>query len=162
VTGFYIRSLLYTSGMECRHIVDHIDKLMNYLNNLGFRYADSELRAVKEKVQETIRVSGESTKPSEELAAKLRIVIDSLHAVVRLEAEVRKIIKLDDSAVPDKLRDYATTKTLSKVQDLLFRETVRSLETGAYRSAIVMGWNLIYDRIREWVFTDAAKLTAFN
>jgi hypothetical protein len=100
---------------------------------------------MKEKIEETIRVNGEGTKPPEDVATKLRIVIDSVHAVVRAQAEARKLLELDDSAVPAKLRDYATSKTLSKVQTLLFEETIRSLESGTYRSAIVMGWNLIYD-----------------
>jgi hypothetical protein len=31
-----------------------------------------------------------------------------------------------------------------------------------YRSAVVMGWNFAYDRIREWIFKDSVKLGAFN
>jgi hypothetical protein len=61
-----------------------------------------------------------------------------------------------------KLQDYAKRGTLTTVQTYLYSEAVKCLETGAYRSAVVMGWNLIYDRLRNWVFTDAARLGSFN
>jgi hypothetical protein len=34
------------------------------------------------------------------------------------------------------------------------------LEVGAFRSAIVMGWNLVYDFVRQWIYDH--KLTEFN
>jgi hypothetical protein len=44
----------------------------------------------------------------------------------------------------------------------LYHDTLRCLQSGAYRAAIVMGWNLTYDFVRRWVFRDEHRRGMFN
>jgi hypothetical protein len=56
-----------------------------------------------------------------------------------------------------KLLAAAVGNTNEKV---FLEETLLCLEVGAYRAAIVMGWNLAFDHLRRFVFVH--KLTEFN
>jgi hypothetical protein len=54
----------------------------------------------------------------------------------------------------------------AKVPDLAERafleEAVNCYKVRAYRAAIVMTWNLAYDHLIRWIFTDAARVSALN
>jgi len=45
---------------------------------------------------------------------------------------------------------------------MFYLETKHCLEAKAFRAAIVMGWNLAYQHLLEWVFRDPDRLSAFN
>jgi hypothetical protein len=76
-------------------------------------------------------------------------------------AESRLTIALDRGGVSLKLRSLPQKLTnLNPAQTALYAETTRCLECGANRSAAVMGWNLAFDYIRQWVFDK--NLIAFN
>jgi hypothetical protein len=45
-------------------------------------------------------------------------------------------------------------------QMIFLDEAITCLRAGAYRAAVVMGWNLAYDHVRRWVFKN--HLPAFN
>jgi hypothetical protein len=48
-------------------------------------------------------------------------------------------------------------------REMMIRETVRCLEAGACRAAIVMAWCLTFDHVRQWIFSSKQKrLKAFN
>ena len=53
-----------------------------------------------------------------------------------------------------------------KVPDLAERafliEVINCYKIKAYRSAIVMVWNLAFDHVQRWVFSDADRLNMFN
>ncbi|MBX3439338.1 MAG: hypothetical protein KF861_17755 [Planctomycetaceae bacterium] len=41
-------------------------------------------------------------------------------------------------------------------------EALLCLGVGAHRAAIVMGWNLAYDHLRRWLFSDQNRIQRFN
>jgi hypothetical protein len=94
------------------------------------------------------------------LGPELRLRMESCTQALANQSQRQKMIALDIDAVPVRLRGLSNRLTLDKSQQDLQAETIRSLESGAYRSAQVMMWNLAYDYIRRWVFVH--KLTEFN
>jgi hypothetical protein len=160
--GFHLRALLYTSNTECRWVIKEIKEAIPQLDKFGLTYPKTELQAACKVLEELVRKSGETTKPPEDVATRLRNIVDCVHATVRTQAKDQRLVLLKTAAVSAKLRALAATGTLDTTQTYLFNETVMSLETGAYRSAIVMGWGLAYDILRRGVYGDAARLVAFN
>lgn len=89
--------------------------------------------------------------------------LDGIKRALDEEANQRQLIELKTGDVSKMLRDLPTTlPTLTDAQKHLLDETTLCLECEAYRSAAVMGWNLAYDYIRQWVFTDQKRLADFN
>lgn len=160
--GFHIRALLYTSSSDVKWVANHVGNLAKKLDDLGFTYPRDQLLAIGKLLDEAIRSSGEKTKMKEEVAHKLRVVVDCVHDTVKTQTKDQRIVLLLSSSVSSKLKDYARRGSLTPRQTYLYNEAVLSIETGAYRSAVVMGWNLAFDIIREWVFGDPVKLAAFN
>jgi hypothetical protein len=77
------------------------------------------------------------------------------------EAHKKQMIALATSDVATELRDLPTKRPrLTDTQMKLLEETIRCLEVQAFRSATVMGWNLAYDIVRQWIFDN--HLTQFN
>lgn len=77
------------------------------------------------------------------------------------EAGSIQLLRLNTADVSPKLRGLRTSlPRLTPSQEFLLQEVYLSIETGAYRSAIVMGWNLAYDYIRQWIFDN--HLAAFQ
>ena len=163
VIGFHVRSCMWTATTECRWVIGHIDKLTKYLDNFGFAYPQNELNSVRQGVGAATKGSrrhlGHRQKPHSD---KLRAVIECVHDTVRSQAQERRLVHLHVGAVSQKLQDLAKTRPFNVRQTYLLQETSRCLETGANRSAIVMGWNLAYDIIRQWMFDDKTKLATFN
>jgi hypothetical protein len=160
--GFHLRALLYTSSIECRWVIKNIKEAIAQLDRLGFTYPRNQFESVAKKLEEVARNSGEKTKTPEDIARELQSIVDCIHDTVKSQAQERRLILLQSSSVSAKLRELAKQGTLNTRQTYLFDETVSNLETGAYRSAVVMGWNLAYDIIRQWVFDDATRRAAFN
>jgi hypothetical protein len=74
----------------------------------------------------------------------------------------QRVLLLDQGVVTERLRQLQNTITGEENQ-IIFADTLRCLETGAYRAAIVMGWNLAYEHLRQWIFRSKRKrLKAFN
>ncbi|MDP3221073.1 MAG: hypothetical protein Q8S73_43720 [Deltaproteobacteria bacterium] len=160
--GFHLRALLYTSTTDCRWVIRSIRSAITELDRLGFAYPRNQLERVAWKLEEVAKSSGETTKAPEEIARDLRTIVDCIHDTVQTQAKEQRLVLLQPSSVSAKLRQLASRGSLNTCQTYLFDETVSNLETGAYRSAVVMGWNLAYDIIRQWVFDGPARLASFN
>ncbi|HAH48399.1 hypothetical protein [Gimesia sp.] len=93
-------------------------------------------------------------------AERLRACVDTLLVVIYEEARERKLIEIKAGYVLEELRQLPTQIQLTQAQDRLFDETIFCIERGAWRAAIVMGWNFAYDYIRQWVFDN--RLADFN
>src|SRR5262249_39192629 len=73
-----------------------------------------------------------------------------------------EVVRINRSAVSDGLRLLHKTASDPYQQEYI-AETIRALETGACRAAIVMGWNIAFDHLRQWIFASPRKrLKAFN
>jgi hypothetical protein len=86
----------------------------------------------------------------------------SLHDHVHAETTKRELALLRTTDVSAQLRAFSTRPDLTEIQRRLADETVRCLQIEAYRSAMVMGWNLVYDILRTWIVADTERLGMFN
>jgi len=48
------------------------------------------------------------------------------------------------------------------VERAFLSEAISCYRVGAYRAAIVMGWNLAFDHTLNWIISDSARVAAFN
>ena len=101
---------------------------------------------------------------------KVTISLDSTNSIrdmmttilncLQKETEEKLMLELLSHDVTPHLRDLPNRVDLNETQQTLHAEVCRCIETGAYRAAVVMAWNLAYDFIRQWVFDN--ELDKFN
>jgi hypothetical protein len=162
LAGFHLRCLFWVQNTPAQSIRTDIEAAMIYLDSLGFSYPRTELSARHKEIEEHEKRHGATALPPNGFSDTLRKVADCVLDVVRNQAVSRNLVTLQTGSVSPKLKDLANQRRLNQTQTNLCDETVRCLETGAYRSAIVMGWNLIYDIFRRWVFDDQKRLADLN
>ena len=92
-------------------------------------------------------------------AAQFEMTIGAIRNALILEANGKPLLLLDTAGVSARLRAL-DAPTLKPAQKLLLDETVACIECGSYHAATVMGWNLAYDFIRDWIFSK--HLASFN
>ena len=78
------------------------------------------------------------------------IELDSLYAAHPATIAASKLL----TDLPAKVPDLAERAFLE--------EAINCYKVRAYRAAIVMTWNLAYDHLIHWIFTDSARVTALN
>lgn len=66
-----------------------------------------------------------------------------------------------DNQVSVKLRSLPDHVRLDESQQNLLRETIRCIESEAFRAAAVCGWSLAFDIIRRWMWEDADRKSRF-
>lgn len=93
-------------------------------------------------------------------AEKLRAMVETIKGVLYREAGEIEISAIRKGAVSQNLRNLDSRAAFNDVQKHLLAETILCIEAGANRAAVVMGWNLAYDHIRQWVFDN--RITDFN
>lgn len=89
----------------------------------------------------------------------LRAMTQAIEANIERESNICTL-SLRKSDVSDLLRQLPPQLSLNPDQERLRNETILCLESGAYRAAATMGWNLAYDYVRRWVFQN--HLSALN
>jgi hypothetical protein len=92
--------------------------------------------------------------------AYFNAMMATIRSVLYSEAGEKQVMAIRSGAVSQQLRDVPSTVTLNATQRNLLNETILCLEAGAYRAAIVFGWNLAYDFMRQRVFDN--HLAPFN
>jgi len=97
-----------------------------------------------------------------EYAKTLADRVLAISYVLANEADNRQFAMLRTSDVSPALRDLPSRCKLTQAQEELRLETIRCIEVEAYRSAIVMAWNLCYDYVRHWMHRDSTRLAGFN
>lgn len=85
----------------------------------------------------------------------------------RLEARVREQLDAKYGEAPSsiavaKLLAELPSKVAGADQSVFLRETLDCYRVKAFRSAIVMAWNLAYDHLLKWLLADAARVQTFN
>ena len=74
----------------------------------------------------------------------------------------RNLLLLNDLTIDRHIDQLRQQHSLTESQKYLLKDTEVCLQTGAYRAAIVSGWNVCYDLIRCWVCADQQRLSDFN
>lgn len=85
----------------------------------------------------------------------------------RLEHRVReqfdaKYGEHESTVVISQLLTELPRKISDQAGQLFLAEALKCYRVQAFRSAIVMTWNLAYDHLLEWLVRDAGRLAAFN
>ena len=93
---------------------------------------------------------------------ELQACMQSVVEIMYREARDQHVVAINTGAVSQQLRDLPCAMLLTQGQNQLLDETVRCLERGANRAAVVMGWCLAYDVTRHWLFSDQQRLQSFN
>lgn len=162
-TGEVIRFLFNPQGSKPEIIAAAIEETNAFLRSQPFKHLENYLNRLDnlQKWLEQPNNSLYNNLPGEIIAQFNDIVEHLLHNVYSEASEWQTII-LNQSAVSAKLRALESRLTFDD-QKALLADTIRCLECGAPRAAIVMGWNLTYEYLRRWVFVDTAgRLATFN
>jgi hypothetical protein len=111
------------------------------------------LRDCRERLRK--HAKGDSVDDINELKNIAHAILESLLE----ETGKKQIVVLAKTSISSRLRRLAR---LTLIQRHLVTETVRCMETGSYRAAVVMGWSLAYDRVRYWAWENAKRRASFN
>ncbi len=146
---------------EAKYVEEAIDELLDAIDKVSFPSTAGtaqQLRTFQADALRRYQPTGSLENAHQiELASIARTALKAFHH----EAQQMNAVILNPSAVADSLRNLPDRLSfLTESQTHLRAEVIRCLETGAYRSAIVMTWNFAYDYIRHWTFSN--HLAAFN
>jgi hypothetical protein len=83
-------------------------------------------------------------------AAEIAAFMAVIRATLDSEIATMQASAIHTDAVSNRLRTLSLK--LNDTQQHLISEMIACLESGAFRSAVVMGWNFAYDFMRQWVF----------
>ena len=84
-----------------------------------------------------------------------------LHANVRSALD-QKYGQLESTVTVEKALAELPGKIADEAERLFLQEAIICYRHNAFRSAIVMTWNLAYDHLLRWILSDAPRLAAFN
>jgi hypothetical protein len=154
-------ALQHEKGNPLPWVQGHLSSFVSTMDLLGFNYPKDTVANFASWVDQW----GETARPEqlkqgfpEAEAIELLRIMKPIVETITKEAEKRLTIVLSTDLLTVRLRDLENK--LNDSQKRLLEETARCLECGAYRSGAVMGWNVAYDYIRQWVFDN--KLGDFN
>lgn len=80
----------------------------------------------------------------------VRVELDSKYGVHHTVVQVSKLLTDLVGKVPD------------RAEQTFLAEAIKCYRVEAYRSCIVMTWNLAYSHLIEWILSDAGRLAKFN
>jgi hypothetical protein len=149
----YVLNPLRADALSYR---DRIDKLIARLELCDLPVT----RNVCTPLQAPITYNDQTKQIDPIVAQRLDFAVDIVRKALDKETFERKTIVLDQQGVSSALRELPSKIQLTEVQAGLLEETIVNVECGAFRSAIVMSWNLAFDYIRNWMFNN--HLQSFN
>lgn len=155
--GKLIQFLTDAAGPVQNEYVRRLEELSGQLTACGLNSSRSAARSIEGQTVPGDPRTGRLTRESASHYGSLMRAIDQ---AVGAEATGIMLLPLDVKGVSPRLRSLSTDLMLTNIQKTLYAETVRCVECGAYRSAMVMAWNLAFDRIRQWIFDK--RLGDFN
>lgn len=132
---------------EIQKLIDDLKKC-DLLDTLSTAHALSNIRKIERD---------QFGKPSMAGLAAIRGLVRATNSSLYHEIRKRILIEIDTSGVLPELSQF---QRFNESQEKLREETIVCIERGAFRAAIVMGWNLAYDYIRQWMFDN--HLVQFN
>ena len=97
--------------------------------------------------------------------AQLHTLANSIANTLYDEANTRQIMVLHGEPIADSLLNLPSTlgvTSLEPHQEALRQDVMLCLRVGAFRPAIVVAWALTFDLLRQWIFSNADRLTEFN
>ena len=153
--GESFQKLRFPLGAATSTYAEHVEVVRLLMRDCGFANALNALNEF-DRFRLFIRFADIEEAESKMLMA----VANTIGAALYTEAQGQTTICLDLNEVSGRLRGLPSLAPLTHEQMELMNETIRCIECGAYRAAAVMGWNIAYDYIRRWAFSN--KLSALN
>ena len=92
----------------------------------------------------------------DEYRNRISQIVRDFFELLKKDGRSWEVVQIDRSAVSDVLRGLRS-HAADQHQANLVDEAIRCLECGAYRAAIVTGWNLAFDHFRQWIFSSRKK-----
>jgi hypothetical protein len=146
------------------YAVGYFGHLVHALDCLDLPYPKQNFDRMRKRMDEFMESVLDDQKKLtiwSQIVVDLRSLIGTAHEQIVGAAAARLTIALNTGDVSDRLAKLPEQLArFNKVQSGLLYETQRCLETGTYRAATVMGWNMAFDYIRQWIFDN--HLTDFN
>lgn len=138
----------------------YVQEIERFLEDLKVCGLDSTLATAKTLEQYKWPYYLQTNRFTAIVNEQLKVLITNISTALEHEIAPKEVIVLKTGELTGRLRQLPNTTALTPIQQHLLEETIRCIEVEAYRSAAVMGWNLAYDCVRQWVFDN--KLTEFN
>jgi hypothetical protein len=148
--GSRLWALVRSDGQRAIYFKDALSKFLTDLEVCGFSATRAAAKALEALPIMEDQKTGLLTLQCRE---KFSSGVSAVDKCLDHESQQRLTIVLDTSGVSSRLTGLATVG-LTEIQQKLLDETIRCIECGIYRAAVVMGWNLTYDYIRHWVYTN--------
>lgn len=163
--GDLVRFFHASEGCKIETATQGIQLLEGIVNRQPFEHVGRymmELKQVREWLESSTSRPGGPTEVSADANRMIAQAADHLRSTIYSESQKWQTIILNQSAVSAKLRSLEARLKFDD-QKALLADTIRCLECGAPRAAIVMGWNLTYEYLRRFVFDDKdGRLKTFN
>lgn len=146
--GIHINLLSDSEEMRMGDYYSHMNSLKCYLE---FCSLPVSLESVSKKVEEIRGFQrGDNTVEPDHVSG-LNHSFRTLVNGIMSKAEKKSMIILDTDSITEQIRELPTKVILEENQKAMFYDMIHCVETGLYRPAIVMAWNLCYDFIRSWI-----------
>jgi hypothetical protein len=131
-------------------VIGEIEKFRASLRKCGLPRTSTAAETLAQV--QSIRYSLRSGLISDADRALLQGILGPIWRTLYAEIGEQFVVSVNIGVVSQQLRQLPTSLTLTQTQTDLVNETVTCIECGAYRAGAVIGWNLAYDVIRQWVF----------
>lgn len=153
--------LYVLSNPGVQHVQTYFAEMTNFLNTL----LECELPRTHHLASPLARIDRIPCDPRTGIIGSGGVIhfkafMEPIYHSLYQEASEKQLTAVNSGVVSQQLRDLPTQITLNDTQNRLRDETILCIESEANRAAAVMGWNLAYDVIRQWVFDN--RLADFN
>jgi hypothetical protein len=169
--GYSLHRWHYPVYSTYKDVAEGVQTLISFTEQLGFPRAETELHSFLDDLREAYEqdpeafmdrtLYGSNERLPSHFLTRISEILSRVHGQLK-DMSNCEVLTIDRSAVSNALRNLHD-HAVDEHQRVLVDEAILCLECGAYRSAIVMGWNLTLDHIRQWVFSSPQKrLKALN
>ena len=163
--AFQMQAVKKAERENSDQVMNSIDNLIGFFELKGFKHTMAHVRPLKDTGSRLKKYSNSGVISPKDgvpdfIAAELLKAMTPIISAASSEASDMVMAQLNRGAASERLRNFGGT-TLTADQAALKEETIRCLEIEAYRAAMVMGWNLVFDCVRVWMM-EPSRLAKFN
>jgi hypothetical protein len=162
--GYFLGRLKQCENDSPETVGIHLENLYGLLcadDKNGWARVIEKLDDIHEAIKRSAVTSAKNGTLTHTVYKRIDSLVDDLLERTTGDDNNDFFIVLNDNEVIDKLASLKRVKGSDR--DMMIREVVRCLESGASRAAIVIAWCLTFDHVRSWIFSSKEnRLKAFN
>lgn len=162
--GWLTGRFLISYGRYFRDMLSELEQYQGLLRIYGFEKEQADLDRLVADVRQALASTEESydRRLDSSLFQRLHEIAFSVHQSINSQLEHRKVILVNDDPVIGRLYELRS-QSKDASHKVIITDTIRCLQAGAFRASIVMGWNLTYEHVRQWIYKSKRKrLKQFN